>query len=95
MNSISRDDVLQLAALSSLSLQDDEIDSLRADLSRILHFVEKLSELDTTGVKPTYQVTGLLNVSRPDEVSQPIETEVLLSLAKETNDNQIKVPKVL
>jgi Asp-tRNA(Asn)/Glu-tRNA(Gln) amidotransferase C subunit len=52
--------------------------------------------LDTTGVEPTYQVTGLANVDRVDEViDYGISQQALLQNAPRTQDNQIKVPKVL
>lgn len=96
MTQISRDDVLHLAQLSSLQLADDEIDGLRADISNILGYVEQLNELNTEGVEPTYQVTGLSNVWREDKVvNYGITREELLARTPETVDFQIKVPKVL
>ncbi len=96
MNKITRDDVLHLAQLSSLDLHDSEIDSLQIDLENILGYVDKLSELDTTGVEPTYQVTGLQNVWREDKViNYGVTREELLARSKEVVDFQVKVPKVL
>lgn len=96
MTQILRDDVLHLAQLSSLQLADDEIDSLQTDLGNILGYVEQLSELDTTGVEPTYQVTDLENVWRDDTVTHDdVTREQLLALAPEQHLNQVKVPKVL
>ena len=95
MTQILRDDVLHLAQLSSLQLADDEIDSLQTDIGNILGYVEQLSELDTTGVEPTYQVTDLENVWRDDTVITDIDRERLLVLAPESHLNQVKVPKVL
>ncbi len=96
MTQISRDDVRHLAQLSSLQLTDDESDELRSDLENILGYVEQLSKLDTTGVEPTYQVTGLSNVWRDDVViDSGVSREVLLGLPAEYSDSQIKVPKVL
>ncbi len=93
---ISRDDVLHLAQLSSLQLSDDEIVSLQADLGNILSYIQQLSELDTSGVEPTYQVTDLENVWRDDVVQLAnADREALLALAPEQKDNQIKAPKVL
>ena len=54
-----------------------------------------LDELDTDGVEPTFQLTGLQNVWREDEVKQNLTREQLLALAPESEDNQVKVPKVL
>lgn len=96
MTQISRDDVLHLAQLSSLQLADDEVDSLQQDIGNILGYIEQLSELDTTGVEPTYQVTGLTNVWRDDAVDQNgVSREQLLALAPEQQNNSVRVPKVL
>ena len=88
-------DVQHLAALSSISLSDDEAISLASDLENIIKYIEQLSELDTTGVEPTYQVTGLKNVFRDDKIEQQISREDLLDLAPDQKNNQMKVPKVL
>ena len=96
MTKISRDDVLHLAQLSNLQLNDSEIDGLQADLGNILGYVELLNNLDTSDVEPTYQVTGLQNVWREDKViNYGVTREELLSRAPESVDNQVKVPKVL
>lgn len=96
MTKISRDDVLKLARLSSLQLDEDEVDPLASDIERILGYVEQLDELDTEGVEPAYQVTDLVNVFRDDEVEQSgVTREALLALAPEQQDDHIKVHKVL
>lgn len=96
MTQISRDDVLHLAQLSSLQLADNEVDELQQDIARILQYVEQLDELNTDGVEPTYQVTGLENVWRQDEVViGDVTGEQLIALAPESLQNQVKVPKVL
>lgn len=96
MTHVSRDDVVRLATLSSLQLPDEELEGLTADIQSILGYIEQLSELDTAGVVPTYQVTDLENVTREDVVQKSgVSREDLLALAKEATDNQIKVPKVL
>lgn len=96
MTQISRDDVLHLAQLSSLELADNEIDGLQTDISNILGYVEQLNKLDTNGIEPTYQVTGLSNVWRDDKViNYGVTREELLARAPESVDFQVKVPKVL
>lgn len=86
----------RLAQLSSLALADDEIDALQIDIGNILGYIQQLSELDTTGVEPTYQVTGLENVWREDKIDDyGIDRDELLALAPESQNGQIKVPKVL
>lgn len=96
MIQISSDDVRHLAQLSSLLLQDDEIDNLTTDITHILGYVQQLGELDTAGVEPTYQVTDLENVWRSDTVGvSTVSREQLLALSPESIENQVKVPKVL
>lgn len=96
MTTISTDDVQRLARLSSLQLNDNEAEALRGDLENILGYIEQLSELDTSGVEPTYQVTGLQNVWREDTIdTYGLGHDELLSLAPSTELSQIKVPKVL
>jgi len=96
MSTITNDDVRHLAALSNLQLTDDEIGSLQVDLVNILAYIDQLNELDTSGVEPTYQVTGLENVWRDDVVRiGDVDRETLLGLAPETSNNSVKVPQVL
>jgi len=64
-------------------------------LENIIGYIEQLGELDVSGVEPTYQVTGLSNVWREDEVQAGIPVEKLLGLAPEKQNNQVKVPQVL
>lgn len=96
MTQISINDVQHLAQLSSLQLDEGEAEALRVDLEAILAYIEQLSELDTSGVEPTYQVTDLENVWRDDSIDDyGIDRGELIALAPDAENNQIKVPKVL
>lgn len=96
MTHISSDDVHHLAQLSNLELATEEADALRGDLEAIIGYIEQLSELDTSGVEPTYQVTDLENVWREDAVDNyGVSRETLLERAPASDQQQIKVPKVL
>jgi len=96
MSTITTDDVRHLAQLSNLGLSDSEISDLQADLANILGYVDQLSELDTEGIEPTYQVTGLENVWRDDEVdTHAVGRDELLALAPDHTNDSIKVPQVL
>lgn len=93
---VSHDDVIHLAQLSNLQLSDDQIASLQIDLANILEYIQQLSELDTSGVEPTYQVTDLENIMREDIVQHhDADRDKLLELAPLQAEYQIKVPKVL
>ncbi len=96
MSEITIDDVKRLAVLSALSVGDEDAEALRKQLQEIIVYVEQLAEVDTTGIEPTYQVTSLENVTRPDEIEdQHISRDDLLKNAPETLDGQVKVKKVL
>ena len=84
-----------LASLSNITLSDDNLKSLTGDLENIVDYIGELSELDTSGVEPTYQVTGLNNVWREDIIENQIAREKLLDLAADKTENSVKVPKVL
>lgn len=96
MSKLTRDDVLKLAALSRLQLTDEEIEKFRGELSEILDYVEVLDKVDTTGLEPTYQLSGLKNITRPDElIDYGLSTDELLKNAPEIKDKQFKVKRVL
>ena len=96
MSKLTRDDVLKLARLSRLRLSDEEVDKFIGELSEILGYVETLETVDTASLQPTYQVTGLKNVSRPDVIKdygyQPAD---LLKNAPAVENGQFKVKRVL
>jgi len=96
MANLTRDDVLKLAQLARLDLSDAEIEEYIKELSDILHYVEKLDQMDVTGLKPTNQVSDLTNVTRFDEVkSYGYEPLDLLKNVPEVEDNQIKVKRMI
>ena len=96
MSTITNDDVRHLAQLSSLQMSGPEVKSIRVGIEKIINYINQLDELDTDGVEPTYQVTGLQNVWRDDEIiDSSISRQQLLALAAEQSDNCVKVPKVL
>jgi aspartyl-tRNA(Asn)/glutamyl-tRNA(Gln) amidotransferase subunit C len=96
MAQLTIDEVKRLAALSRLQLSDEEAAEFLKELNAILGYVEKLSSVDTTGIEPTAQVTGLKNVMRPDEpIDYGSSREELLKNAPAQQDGYIKVKKVL
>ncbi len=96
MSTISIADVQKLAQLSALTITDDQVTTMTDELNEILGYVEQLNEVDTEGVEPTYQVNGLENVTRPDEiVDMGVSQADLLKNAPAEQDGSIKVPRVL
>ena len=93
---VNEQEINHLASLSNFSLDREEKTALKKDLEGIFKYISKLDELDTEGVEPTYQVFEMENVWRPDEIlTRDADREALLACAKDEEDHQIKVPKVL
>lgn len=85
-----------MARLARLDLTEEEIDRFSHELTEILHYVEQLDSVDTTGIEPTTQVTGLKNVMREDIVTDyGVAPADLLKLAPRTEDGHIKVERMI
>lgn len=96
MTKLSTEDVLKLARLARLKLSDEEIEKFRDEISAILGYVKQLQDVDLNNLEPTLQVTGLTNVTRPDEVVNYGPTPVdLLKNAPATEDGHIKVKRMI
>lgn len=96
MTQVTTDDVLKLAKLSGLKLDHEEVEPLRGKIEAVLGYVRQLDELELDDVEPSYQVTGLSNVTRADEPKDgPVSKQELLGLAPRSSDDYVEVPKVL
>lgn len=96
MADITKDTVKKLAKLSSIGLSDQEVNVMTEELTSIVGFVEALQSVDITDVEPTFQVTGLQDAFRADEVAPvTLSREELLANAPDQQDGYIKVPRVL
>ncbi|SHM07645.1 aspartyl/glutamyl-tRNA(Asn/Gln) amidotransferase subunit C [Chitinophaga jiangningensis] len=87
--------VQQLADLSRLEFSAEEKKEFTGDLQRMITFVEKLNELDTSNVKPLLHLTEDYNVFREDAVISSITREEALKNAPEATDEYFKVPKII
>lgn len=96
MSNISNDDVIRLAKLSRLRLTDDEVKQYQKELTAIFKYVEMLQNIDTEGIEPSYQVTGLHNVFRPDElIDYGVTPKDLLKNAPDTEGDYLKVKRMI
>jgi aspartyl-tRNA(Asn)/glutamyl-tRNA(Gln) amidotransferase subunit C len=96
MGKLDHDDVLKLAKLAKLALRDEEVKQFQAEINEILGYVDMLQKVDVGGLEPTYQVTGLTNVTRPDEITDyGYTTEALRKNLPATEKRYIKVKRVL
>jgi aspartyl-tRNA(Asn)/glutamyl-tRNA(Gln) amidotransferase subunit C len=95
---ITEKEVRYVADLANLSLGEDEVHKFQADLDEILGHVERLNEVDTSGVEPMAQVlfaAGDTATWRPDCERPPLGTEVALANAPQSGAGYFKVPKVI
>ena len=96
MAKLTREDVLKLARLARLDLSEAEIEEYGTELTAILQYVEQLQSVDIEGLKPTNQVTGLTNVTRPDEIiDYGYASADLQKNLPSTQDDQIKVKRMI
>ena len=93
--SITKEEVLHVAHLARLEFSEEEIDLFTAQLAQILDYVNKLNELDTREVEPTYHALNLTNVFREDQVKPSLSTDKALQNAPERENGFFVVPKVI
>jgi aspartyl-tRNA(Asn)/glutamyl-tRNA(Gln) amidotransferase subunit C len=92
---LSREEVLHVAALARLELTDHEAESLRDDLSAILTYVDKLSELDTANVAPTSHVAAVTAAFREDVVTSIPDPDKALANAPRREGDFFVVPAII
>ena len=84
-----------LSNLARLEFNAEEKEEIRKDLRRMIDFVEKLGELDTTGVEPLLHMSPETNVLREDRIQGSVTREEALANAPDTDGTYFKVPKVI
>lgn len=89
---LDRAQVLHVARLARLELNEDEVERMGAELSRVLEHIERIRELDLTGVRPTSHVVDLVNALRPDEPRPSLPVETALEQAPEPVEGGFGVP---
>jgi aspartyl-tRNA(Asn)/glutamyl-tRNA(Gln) amidotransferase subunit C len=85
----------KLAHLAKLQFNEAEKQEIKNDLQRMIAFVEKLNELDLTGVEPMVHLSDEINVLREDEIKGSISREEALKNAPLHDEQFFKVPKVI
>src|SRR5687767_15092204 len=92
---ITNELVDKLATLARLRFDNEEREEIKSDLEKMIRFVDKLNELDTTGIEPLTHITGNVNMLREDSVEGMCSKEDALRNAAHKDDNFFKVPKVI
>jgi aspartyl-tRNA(Asn)/glutamyl-tRNA(Gln) amidotransferase subunit C len=87
--------VNKLATLARLQFDDSEKNGIKNDLQRMIQFVEKLNELDTSGIPPLLHMSDNVNILREDEVKGSIATDEAFKNAPLHDNHFFMVPKVI
>ncbi len=92
---ITKAEVAHVAKLARLSFSEKEMELFTEQLNQILLYMEKLNELNTQHVKPTYHALELTNVMREDKVKPSLATQKVLANAPQADKDMFVVPRVI
>lgn len=94
-NIISDETIEYVGILAKLELSGEEKEQAKKDMGRMLDYIDKLNELDTTGVEPMSHVFPVQNVFREDIVTNADDRENILINAPEERDGMFVVPRTV
>ena len=92
---ITKDEVLYVADLARLELDDTAIEKYADQIGTILEYVDQLKAVDTEGVRPTSHAIFLTNAFREDEEQTHLDRDKALANAPEKEEGNFVVPKVV
>ena len=92
---VSREEVLHVARLARLELSEAELERMREQLNAILGYIDRLKELDVSGVEPTSHVVPLVDVMRDDEPAPSLPPEAMLQNAPDRVGDLFRVPRII
>ena len=92
---ITKDQVLYVADLARLDLDEASIDKFAGQIGKILDYVDKLNEIDTEGIRPTSHAISLTNAFREDEQKEHLERDQALANAPQKEEGAFVVPKII
>lgn len=90
----TENDIQKISELVKLPVTESEKEKLSGMLSQTTEYMDMLNELDTSGVKPTYQVTGLSNVFQNPELSQTLTQNEVIQNAANSKEGMIQTSAV-
>lgn len=94
-NKISDETIEYVGILAKLELSGEEKENAKADMEKMLDYIDTLNELDTEGIEPMSHVFPVNNVFREDVVTNGDEHEKILANAPEEKDQSFKVPRTV
>lgn len=93
--SVSKEEVLHIANLSKLYIEDEKIEKYTNELSNMVDLANSLGKVNVEGVNPTNHILDIKNVFRKDEVSPSSTREEILKNAPQSQGGCVSVPKVV
>ena len=94
-NVISDETIEYVGILAKLELSESEKEDAKKDMASMLDYIDKLGELDTTGVEPMSHVFPVNNVMREDVVTNGDGSKATLANAPHANEYEFIVPKTV
>lgn len=92
--SLSIDEVKKIAKLARIKLAPEEEQRHAVTISAVLEYMDILNEVNTDRVEPTFQVTGLEDIVRADEIRESTITKELMAQMPQIEDDELVVPAV-
>ena len=91
---LSREDVVHVAHLARLELNDDEVELFTAQLRTVLDHAADVAALDLSHLEPSSHPISLENVLRPDEPRPSLDRDEVLGQAPAVEGHQFRVPRI-
>jgi aspartyl-tRNA(Asn)/glutamyl-tRNA(Gln) amidotransferase subunit C len=95
MSQLTPETVRRVARLARLKLDDNEIEQMTTDLSKVLDYVEQLNAVDSSNVEPMAHAIEFTDVFRPDEPRPSLPRDLALANAPKTDGRYFLVPPIL
>ena len=92
---VSKEEILHIAKLADIKIDENEIDEYAKNLEDILDFMKVLDSVNTDNVEESIGTLNNVNVFRKDEIKEFEDKDALLQNAPEQEDNMFKIPKVI
>lgn len=92
--SLTKEDVLHIAKLSRIKLNEQEVEKFQSQLSAVLKYIDKLNEIDTSDINPTINTTGIIDRMREDRENRSFSQQEALSNSESTHNGFFSVPNV-
>ena len=92
---IDKDTLTKIAHLARLEFDEKDAEKMMQDMTNMVNFVEKLNEVDTTGIEPLTTMSHEINSLREDEVKPHLDHDAALKNAPKKDADFFRVPKVM